>query len=301
MTIVVIAFLIFLSPRSSYAIDNKAENTILAKTLLEYDLRKKLIPEKKAWFLVGKQFVLDEEKKQRNTMVQREMPNLPFKAQADIYKIHQPLVSRNSGVPFYEKILIPYKSSTIDLEFSSVLSGVKQGGVIQVGAAFLTTLAVHEFGHVVVADYVGASGIRLNFFKKHGGNFFLGSTIVEQIDNKSRLPLSMGGAMASDLTFEHALQSYRKNPNLYNKSLLFFSAVDFLWYSAYTFYLSNTHPYFDPVAISKESRISKDIIFSIALAKTMMNAYRVYSGQDTVVPYFTVDKSSAILSISVIF
>jgi len=156
-------------------------------------------------------------------------------------------------------------------------------------------------GHVVVADYVGASGTRFNFFKKQGDTFFLGTTTVEEIDDKSILPLSMGGGMASDLTFEHALQSYRKKPNVYNKSLLFFSGIDFLWYSAYAFYLSEGHSNYDPIAISEETGISKDALFYIAIAKTMLNAYRVYSGEDRVIPYFTVDKSSAILNISIAF
>lgn len=107
--------------------------------------------------------------------------------------------------------------------------------------------------------------------------------------------------MASDLVFEHTLQNYRKKPTLYNKSLLFFSAMDFLWYSAYAFYLSEGHSGFDPIVVSNQTGISEDIIFSIALAKTMMNAYRVYSGQDKVIPYFTVDKHSAYVNIAIAF
>jgi hypothetical protein len=218
------------------------------------------------------------------------------------HKIHQPLLYKNSIVSPYKKITTPFKSSSaLNLGFSSILSEITPGGVVQIGMAFMTNLALHELGHVVVADYVGATGTSLNFFKKQDGKFFLGTSIVKQIDDKSRLSFSMGGEVATDLTFEHALHSYRKNPTLYNKSLLFFSGSDFLWYCLYAFYLSDGHPYFDPIAISKETGISKDVLFSIALAKTMINAYRVYSGQDRIIPYFTVDKYSAILTISIPF
>ncbi|NOS35780.1 MAG: hypothetical protein GQ522_03985 [Deltaproteobacteria bacterium] len=46
---------------------------------------------------------------------------------------------------------------------------------------------------------------------------------------------------------------------------------------------------------------SKETIFSAILAKTVLNAYRVYSGQDRVVPYFSIDKYSAIFNVKVVF
>lgn len=179
--------------------------------------------------------------------------------------------------------------------------GKATSGVIQIGMAFMTNLMIHEMGHVAVADYVGAKGSQLNFFKKQGETFFLGTSIVDKIDNNSRLPYSMGGEMFTDTTFEFALKNYRQNPNLYNKSLLLFSGTDFLWYCVYAFYLSEGHPYFDPVAIAKEIGISKDTLFSIALAKTAINAYRVYSGKDTIIPNFTIDKNSAFVNVNIPF
>jgi hypothetical protein len=175
------------------------------------------------------------------------------------------------------------------------------GEVVQLGVAFLTNLAVHEVGHAVVADYVGAVGSRLSFFEKRGGDFFLGTSSVEYIDDKSKLPYTMGGEFFADLTFEHALQNYREGPNPYNKALLFYSGTDFLWYCFYAFYLSSDNPYYDPVTISKETGISRDMLFSIALAKTILNAYRIYSGRDRIIPYFMVDKYSASLNIMIPF
>jgi hypothetical protein len=190
----------------------------------------------------------------------------------------------------------PFKFSEIDFELPSTLSEIAQ-----VGAAFLTNLVVHEVGHAIVAEHVGAEGNRLNFFNKEGDTFFLGTSTVKRIDKRSKLSYTMGGEFAADLTFEHALKSYRKNPTVYNRSLVFFSGIDFLWYCFYAFYLTEGNSHFDPVTISEETGISKDALFSIALAKTLINAYRYYSGEDRVIPYFIVDRYSASLNIGIPF
>ena len=173
--------------------------------------------------------------------------------------------------------------------------------IIMFGAAFLTNLAVHEVGHEVVAQHVGASGSRLEFFQTRNGQFFLGTSSVEDIDGDSILPYTMGGEFFADLTFEHALQDYRKKPNMYNQSLLFYSGIDFAFYCFYAFYASEEHPEYDPITISEETGISRDHLFSIVLVKTMINAYRIYSGEDHVIPYFTVDKHSAMLNFDIPF
>lgn len=196
----------------------------------------------------------------------------------------------------YAIVSTPFKPAAFALEPSSVLSGIAQ-----IGMAFMTNLAVHESGHAAAASYVGADGISLNFFTKKGGKFFLGLSNVENIDKKSRLPYSLGGEVGANLTFEYALQRYRGEPTLYNKSLIFFSGTDFLWYSIYAFYLTDGDPSYDPIIISEETGLSKNIIFSVALAQTMINAYRVYSGQDRVVPYLSLDKYSAIFNLRFTF
>ncbi len=171
----------------------------------------------------------------------------------------------------------------------------------QMGAAFLTNLIVHEFGHAIVADYAGAKDNKVNFFQQHGDSFFLGESSVSHIDDRSLLSYTMGGEFFADMTFEHALNSYREEPNMYNKSLLMFSGIDFLWYCFYSFYVSDGNDAFDPITISEETGLSKDALFSVILAKTAMNAYRVYSGEDKVIPYFTVDKYSAALNVAIPF
>jgi len=173
--------------------------------------------------------------------------------------------------------------------------------IVQIGAAFLTNLAVHEFGHEVVAKHVGAEGSRINFFQKSGGDFFLGTSSVENIDERSVLPYAMGGEFFADLAFEHALRDFRTNPNTYNKSLLVTSGADFLWYCLYAFYISGDNPSYDPITISEKTGMSRDTLFSVALAKTLINAYRVYSGNDVLVPYFRIDKYSTSLNFIVPF
>lgn len=299
--------LLTISP--SHALHNEAEEPLLTKVLLEDDnnsQERTVLGEKSEPFylltsITGKQFVIHEEGNQWANVTHREGFDESFKSHISRLKSHQPLVYNNFVVSSHEKTSKHFKPLALDLGLKSILSEVTSGRVVQIGATFMMNLALHELGHKVVGDYVGATGTSLNLFENRDGKFFLGHSSYKKIDDKSRLPFSMGGEMATDLTFEHALQNYRKNPNLYNKSLLFFSGTDFLWYSVYAFYLSNGHPHFDPISISKETGMSKDVIFSIALAKTMINAYRVYSGQDRIIPYFTVDKNSAFLNISMAF
>ncbi len=183
-------------------------------------------------------------------------------------------------------------AASFDMGFISSFNGV-----IQLGAAFMSNLFFHEFGHEVVANYVDAKGTRLDFFKREGDQFFLGTSTVEEIDERSLLPYTMGGEFFADLTFEHALRDYRNKPTTFNKSLMLASGGDFLWYCFYAYYLSEGHPNFDPISVSEKTGLPRDTIFSIVAAKTMVNAYRAYSGQDKIIPYFSVDKYSASLNV----
>jgi len=206
----------------------------------------------------------------------------------------QPMVSSMSIEPYFGERNKSFKSSMFGLPSNL-------GEVLTMGSAFLTNLAAHEFGHAIVGEHVGATGNKVSFFEKQGGQFFLGMSSVKNIKAESKLPYTMGGEFFVDLTFEHALKSYRENPNFYNKSLMLYSGTDFLWYCFYAFYVSDGHSSFDPVTVAKETGLSKDELFSIVLAKTMINTYRIYSGQDRVIPYFTVNSSSAGLNLSVPF
>jgi len=97
--------------------------------------------------------------------------------------------------------------------------------------------------------------------------------------------------VASSYTFELALRNYRENNTTYNRALMFFSMTDFLWYTTYAFYVA---PYknekFDPIGISETTGIDRDNIFMVALAHTSLNAIRVLTGEDRVIPYYMLDR-----------
>ena len=183
-----------------------------------------------------------------------------------------------------------------NMDFPSKISDA-----VVIGSAFMTNLMMHEFGHAIVAGQVGASGNNVGFFKQQNGQFFLGTSSVTNIKTESRLPYVMGGEFFADLTFEQALKEYRKSPSTYNKSLLLFSGSDFLFYCLYAFSTDNENTSYDPVTISRETGISQDELLSLVLAKTMINAYRIHSGEDRVVPYFTVDNNSAAINFAIPF
>lgn len=169
---------------------------------------------------------------------------------------------------------------------------VTPGNLFQTGTAFITNLTAHEYGHALVGSSVGAEGISVSFFAKEKNNLFLGYTSMKKIDEKAYPTFALGGEIGANVSFEYALQSYRKSPTTYNKALLFFSGTDFLWYSLYTFYLNEDNPDADPNILRNETGASKDMILTIAAAQSLLNGYRVISGVDKIIPYFTFDRTS---------
>ena len=105
----------------------------------------------------------------------------------------------------------------------------------------------------------------------------------------------------SSVGFEVALKSYRHKPTTFNRALMLFLDTDFLWYSLYSLYLTPGHPGQDPVAIHRETGLSKATITSVAAVSTLLNAHRVLSGRDAVVPSFTFDKYSVMFNIKIPF
>ncbi|OGQ07861.1 MAG: hypothetical protein A2W38_01010 [Deltaproteobacteria bacterium RBG_19FT_COMBO_58_16] len=197
--------------------------------------------------------------------------------------------------------LEPYRSGALDFEVSSVLKGAKRGKLIDIGAAFATNIIIHELGHDIVADHVGAKGSSLGFLQSKNGQFFFASSTVQSIDASSRLSYHMGGEFAADFTFEYALDSYRAEPTLYNRSLMFFSGTEMLWYSLYAFYLSSGNDNLDPIAVTRYGGVSREAFLSVAIAKTVMNAYRIYSGKDTIIPHFMIDDDAVTLNLTMAF
>lgn len=160
-----------------------------------------------------------------------------------------------------------------------------------VGLAFLTNLAIHEAGHYVIADQSGAEGNRLNFFTRDRNSFFLGLSTVAEIDERARPAYHLAGEVAASYTFETALKQYREKDTVYNRSLLFFSMTDFLWYTVYAFYLSpHENEKFDPIGLSDSMRTSRETIFLVALTQSSLNAVRVLTRQDRLIPHFIIDR-----------
>lgn len=179
--------------------------------------------------------------------------------------------------------------SSISLPKASA-AGLKDISLI--GLAFLTNLSIHETGHYLIANQAGAEGNNLNFFTRDKNSFFLGLSTVTKIDNKAKPGYHLAGEVASNCTFELALSKYRENNTTYNRALMFFSMTDFLWYTTYAYYVA---PYkngkFDPIGISDSTGIDRSRIFMAALVHTSLNALRVYTGDDRVIPYYMIDRN----------
>jgi hypothetical protein len=163
---------------------------------------------------------------------------------------------------------------------------------VQVSSAFVTNLIAHEYGHAVVGSTVGGEGLSVEFFTKEKNNLFLGHTAVDRIEDRSYPAFALGGEIGASVSFEYALYAYRQEPTWYTKSLLFFSGTDFLWYTLYTFYVNPDNPESDPNVLVEKTGISKDVLISVAVTQSLLNGYRVISGEDTVIPQFTFDKNS---------
>ena len=163
----------------------------------------------------------------------------------------------------------------------------------QIGLAFVTSIAVHESGHALIADQVGnAEEVNMQFFTKRGNSFSLGVTEVKNLNQKSKIPFIMGGEIASSYNFEFALVMYRQKPTIFNRSLMFFSGTDFLLYTVYSLYLNKGASHQDPVALKKETGVSEEAILGLALTQTLLNYYRISSGKDRVIPYLAFDDTS---------
>ena len=170
--------------------------------------------------------------------------------------------------------------------------------LVQLGAAFMTHLSIHETGHYVMGHMGGAQDVQLDFFTQKNNSFFLGLSTAQGIDRDASLSYKMGGEAASSYLFEVALREYRYQPTAYNRALLFFSGTDFLWYSIWSFYVKDeNNPAYDPVGISQETGLSPHAIVGAAFLQTALNAYRTTSGSDRLVPYINLDQSQAEMGI----
>ena len=94
-------------------------------------------------------------------------------------------------------------------------------------------------------------------------------------------------------TFEYALESYRRNPTTYNKSLMFFSGADFFFYTLLGNYIHPDNDMYYTNLIRQETGLSKGALLSLVTAKTLLNTYGVFNESATVTPIIVVDTKSA--------
>jgi len=164
-----------------------------------------------------------------------------------------------------------------------------------IGGAYTAHLFLHELGHHIVANDVGADSPQMSFFTQKTGNFYLGLSSCKSIPNESKLPYAIGGERMSGYTFEYALNSYKYNPTTFNKALMFFSCADFLAYTLLANYVAPDEKTYDPNLIREETGCSKELLLSLVLAKSLLNTYRIFNQDTNLVPIILLDKNSAVL------
>ena len=167
--------------------------------------------------------------------------------------------------------------------------------VVSIGAAYTTHLFFHEMGHQVVAEDVGADSPKMHFFAVKDGKLYPGLSTYKNIPKESKLPYAVGGDRMAGYTFEYALQSYHRNPSTYNKALMFFSCADFFAYTLLANYVHPENDMYDPNLIREETGLSKELLLSLVMAKSLMNTYRVFNENANFTPIIRVDKDSAAL------
>jgi len=165
--------------------------------------------------------------------------------------------------------------------------------VVSIGAAYTTHLFFHEMGHQVVAEEVGADSPKISFFTRKNGRLYPGLSTYKNIPRESKLPYAVGGDRMAGYTFEYALQSYHRNPSTYNKALMFFSCADFFAYTLLANYVHPDNDMYDPNLIREETGLSKELLLSLVMAKSLMNTYRVFNKNANFTPIIRVDKDSA--------
>jgi hypothetical protein len=165
--------------------------------------------------------------------------------------------------------------------------------VASIGAAYMTHLSLHELGHQVVAEDVGADAPQISFFTRRNGTFYPGLSTYKDIPEQSKLPYAVGGERMAGFTFNYALDSYRYRPTTFNKALLFFSCADFFIYTLLGNYVHPENDLYDPNLIRKETGISKGALLSIVAVKSLLNTYRIVNEDARFFPMIAVDNKSA--------
>jgi hypothetical protein len=164
--------------------------------------------------------------------------------------------------------------------------------LFEIGSAYLTHLTVHEMGHQLVADEVGATNHKISFFTRKKGEFYLGLSTYDSIPRESRLPYAMGGERMNTISYEYNLDAYHRNPTTFNKAMLFFDTTSFLGYTLLANYVNPDNRGYDPTLIRTEIGMSKELLLSFVLSKTLLNTWRIFNPKTPWVPILESDHDS---------
>ncbi|MGA1823196.1 MAG: hypothetical protein ACMUIP_00940 [bacterium] len=162
--------------------------------------------------------------------------------------------------------------------------------IADIGAAYTTHLFLHEMGHHIVANRVGAENHKIALFVQEKGKFYPGLAFADTIPEGAVLPYAVGGELLAAQTFEYGLHSYRHEPTTFNKALMFFSTADFLVYTLIGNYINDDNEFYDTNMIREETGCDKEALLSIVIAKTMLNTYRIMSGNDRFIPVIRAER-----------
>jgi hypothetical protein len=195
--LIIITVAVHLLPISfSHALEDNAGQELLASAKLNYSTSE--LMEQSQDIEVPYSFKLNDEAADEDEIV--------TKSENKKNRIHAGLIDRqyqsnifNPSVPDEIVNSLSHEFYLADVNSSSRSRGFEMdvptsvSEVLMIGTAFLTNLFAHEFGHEVVAQHVGARGTKLGFFKKMNGQFFLGTSEVDNIADESVLSYTMGG------------------------------------------------------------------------------------------------------------
>jgi len=160
--------------------------------------------------------------------------------------------------------------------------------ILSAPLGYIIAISCHELGHIAAARFYDAENIDMKL------SYGVPSSVVCNIEKDNIPAFALSGEVGADLCFELAFSQYKEEETTLNKSILFFAGTDFIRYCIYNFWFDKDNPTADPTIIHDETGISKEMIFSLVLTKSLLNVYRVKSKNNRIVPYFSYDENKYI-------
>lgn len=177
------------------------------------------------------------------------------------------------------------------------------GHVAQIVGAYALHLGSHELGHHAAAQMYGAEEAEMHFFYKdpEDGEFYFGYASHKGLPEESRLSVSAAGAFMEQVMFNFALENEQHNPSTFNKSLMFFSTVNFVGYTLYANYVEDENMSYDPNKIRDLTGLSKTALTTVVVSKALVNTVRYFKPDLPIIPNIMVGEKEVGLIFSVPF